>query len=157
MTVAGIISAVKTKTTKNNTLMAYVGLEDDTASMELLCFSRVLSDSGSYLKAGVAVAVQGKISIRDEKEPQLMVDRVLPLGEPVSAGAKQTLWVKLTDGGAPLVWLRRLLGMFPGQDQVIVYLADQKKKLHSYCQHHQALIAELDEVLGQENVVLDGR
>ena len=157
VTVAGIISAVKTKTTKNNTLMAYVGLEDDTASMELLCFSRVLSDSGSYLKAGVAVAVQGKISIRDEKEPQLMVDRVLPLGEPVSAGAKQTLWVKLTDGGAPLVWLRRLLGMFPGQDQVIVYLADQKKKLHSYCQHHQALIAELDEVLGQENVVLDGR
>lgn len=61
--------------------MAYVGLEDDTASMELLCFSRVLGDSGAYLKAGVAVAVQGKISVRDEKEPQLMVDRVLPLGE----------------------------------------------------------------------------
>ena len=92
VTVAGIISSVRTKTTKNNSLMAYVGLEDDTASMELLCFSRVLGDSGAYLKAGVAVAVQGKISVRDEKEPQLMVDRVLPLGEPEGCGSKQTLW-----------------------------------------------------------------
>lgn len=137
--------------------MAYVGLEDDTASMELLCFSRVLGDSGAYLKAGVAVAVQGKISVRDEKEPQLMVDRVLPLGEPGSCGSKQTLWVKLADGGAPFTWLRRLLDMFPGQDPVIIYLSDQKRKLHTYCQHHQALLGELGEVLGQENVVLKGR
>ena len=157
VTVAGIISSVRTKTTKNNSLMAYVGLEDDTASMELLCFSRVLGDSGAYLKAGVAVAVQGKISVRDEKEPQLMVDRVLPLGEPEGCGSKQTLWVKLADGGAPFTWLRRLLDMFPGQDPVIVYLSDQKRKLHTYCQHHQALLGELGEVLGQENVVLKGR
>lgn len=132
VTVAGIISSVRTKTTKNNSLMAYVGLEDDTASMELLCFSRVLGDSGAYLKAGVAVAVQGKISVRDEKEPQLMVDRVLPLGEPEGCGSKQTLWVKLADGGAPFTWLRRLLDMFPGQDPVIVYLSDQQEKLHTY-------------------------
>lgn len=47
--------------------------------------------------------------------------------------------------------------MFPGQDPVIIYLSDQKRKLHTYCQHHQALLGELGEVLGQENVVLKGR
>ena len=37
-------------TTKNNSLMAYVTLEDDTGSMELLAFSRVLEESGNYLQ-----------------------------------------------------------------------------------------------------------
>lgn len=44
VTIAGVITSSKTKTTKNNSLMAYVMVEDDTASMELLCFSRVLGD-----------------------------------------------------------------------------------------------------------------
>ena len=153
VTVAGIIAAVKTKTTKNNTLMAYVSLEDDTGTMELLCFSRVLGDSGAYLKAGVPVAVQGKISVRDEKEPQLMADQVVPLGEPGGGAAGEELWIKLERSDAAFPWLRRLLDMFPGEDQTIVYLADRRKKLQTQCRHHPALLQELAEVLGQENVV----
>ena len=42
VTVAGIVASSKTRPTKNGSLMAYVVLEDETASMELLCFSRVL-------------------------------------------------------------------------------------------------------------------
>ncbi len=157
LTVAGMISSVRTKTTKNNTLMAYVVLEDDTGSMEALCFSRVLSDSGPYLKANLPVAMQGKLSVRDEKEPQLMVDRVLPLNgsEPdPSAGQTQTLWIKLPDAGACFTWLKRLLDMFPGEQRTVVYLAAEKKKLQSWCAHHPALLAELTEVLGRESVVV---
>ena len=62
-----MVSASKTKTTKNNTLMAYVTLEDDTGSMELLVLARVLGECGSYLKEGMAVAASGRISVRDEK------------------------------------------------------------------------------------------
>ena len=157
VTVAGMVSSVKTKTTKNNSLMAYVTLEDDTASIEMLCFSRVLSDSGAYLKANTPVVVQGKISVRDEKEPQIMVDRVLPLNqaaaEETSSGG-QTLWVKLPDSGPSFQWLKRLLDMFPGKDETIVYLADQKKKLRAQCLYHTALVDELSEVLGRENVVI---
>ena len=43
VTIAGVVISSKTKTTKNNTLMAYVMVEDDTASIELLCYSKVLS------------------------------------------------------------------------------------------------------------------
>ena len=38
VTLAGVITASRTKTTRNNSLMAYVTLEDDTASMEMLVF-----------------------------------------------------------------------------------------------------------------------
>ena len=79
--IAGVISAYRTRTTRNNTLMAYVTLEDGTGTMELLCFSRVLEESGSYIRENNAVLVQGKISVRDEKEPQLMADGVQPLSQ----------------------------------------------------------------------------
>ena len=55
VTVAGVVTSSKTKTTKNNTLMAYVMVEDSSASIELLCFSKVLSASGSYLSEGNAL------------------------------------------------------------------------------------------------------
>ncbi len=70
ITVCGVVTSSKTKTTRNNSLMAYVTVEDDTASMELLCFSRVLDTCGAYLKENQAVVVKGKLSVRDERLPR---------------------------------------------------------------------------------------
>ena len=58
VTVAGVVTSSKTKTTKNNSLMAYVVVEDDTAAIELLCFSRVLDTCGAYLKENQAVVIE---------------------------------------------------------------------------------------------------
>jgi len=159
--ITGVIATVKTKTTKNNSLMAYVNLEDASGSMELMVFSRTLSESGAYLKAGTPVAVTGRISVRDEKEPQLMVDRVEPLDRelkdkpaPAQVSKQRTLWIKLETADEQFQWLRKLLDMFPGKETAIVYLADTKKKLQTGCVIHEALLAELNEVLGRENVVV---
>jgi DNA polymerase-3 subunit alpha len=76
---AGIISSVKTKTTKNNSLMAYVTLEDGGGSMEMLVFQRTLSEAGQLLSEGTPVLARGKISLRDEKEPQLLCDMMAPI------------------------------------------------------------------------------
>ena len=161
VTLAGVVASVRTKTTKNNTLMAYVMLEDATGAMELLCFSRTLTESGAYLKANLPVVVTGRVSIRDEKAPQLMVDQVIPLSGarklPVAAGENQALWIKLPDGGERFTWLKTLLSMFPGEAPVIVYLADQRRKLQTHCLHHEALLDELRETLGEKNVVLKER
>ena len=158
MRLAGVVASVRTKTTKNNTLMAYVMLEDATGAMELLCFSRTLTESGAYLKANLPVVVTGRVSIRDEKAPQLMVDQVTPLSgarkRPAAAGENQALWIKLPDGGERFTWLKTLLSMFPGEAPVIVYLADQRRKLQTHCLHHEALLDELRETLGEKNVVL---
>ncbi len=155
VTLAGVVASVRTKTTKNNTLMAYVMLEDATGSMELLCFSRTLTESGAYLKANLPVAVSGRVSVRDEKAPQLMVDRVIPLGSaPRRTEGEQVLWVRLPDGGASFNWFKKLLNMFPGENPAVVYLADSKKKLQTHCILHDALLAELREALGEASVVL---
>ena len=155
--VAGVISTYKTRTTRNNTLMAYVNLEDDTGGMELLCFARVLDESGSYIRENNAVLVNGRISVRDEKEPQLMVDAIRPLGEADEAPAPpaEKLYLRFPNREDPrLRKVKLALSFFPGENPVVLYFEDCKKRVGSRCQIHPALIADLKERLGEANVVV---
>ncbi|WP_295626590.1 DNA polymerase III subunit alpha [uncultured Intestinimonas sp.] len=160
VTLAGIVAASKTKTTKNNSLMAYVTLEDDTGAMELLVFARTLDRCGSYLKEGAAVCVEGRLSVRDEKSPQLLADAVRPLGEPESASTEENkkvekLYIKLPTAKSPVFEkIRRVFLMFPGEQQAVFYFADTRKRLGASCIIHPALCQELTELLGAENVVV---
>ena len=158
--IAGVISTYKTRTTRNNTLMAYVNLEDDTAAMELLCFSRVLDESGGFIRENNAILAMGKISVRDEKEPQLMVDAIRPLSEdPMAAhtaqGGGQKLWLRIPSREDPRMRKIKLaLSFFPGEEQVILYYEDCQKRVGTRCQIHPALVADLKERLGEANVVV---
>ena len=62
VSVAGIVQSLKMKSTRNNSMMAYVTVEDDTASMEMLAFSNVLSQYGGYLRENSAVVATGRLS-----------------------------------------------------------------------------------------------
>ncbi len=62
--------------------MAYVMVEDDTASMELLCFSRVLArPAAHYMKENLAVVVKGPPGWPSgmRKAPQIVCDSLYPL------------------------------------------------------------------------------
>ena len=161
VTLAGVVSSYRTRTTKNNTLMSYINLEDDTGTMELIAFQRVLDDSGSYVKENAAIIVRGRISVRDEKEPQLMVDSIRPMSDlnALSGDAppppEKKLWVKLTSRNDPRMRrLELILTMFPGEQQMIIWCEQEKKRIGARCVIHQGLILELQELLGKENVVL---
>ena len=156
VTVAGVISTYRTRTTRNNTLMAYVNLEDDTATMELLCFARVLGESGGYIRENNAVLVTGRISVRDEKEPQIMVDSIVPLGqEPQPQEKPQRLYIRMSSREDPrLRKVELVLSFFPGESQAVLYFADTKKRYGTRCLLHPALIQDLKERLGEENVVV---
>ncbi len=163
VTVAGIVSSYKTRTTKNNSMMAYVNLEDDSGSMELIVFQRALDAGRQYLKETAAVVVKGRLSVRDEKEPQIMVDSVQPLsgaaGAPAAAAAaepeRQTLYVRMDSTDAKnRRKIELLLEMFPGKDRMVLYFADTGKRLGADCVIHPALLRELREMLGEQNVVV---
>ncbi len=157
VTVAGVISTYRSRTTKNNTMMAYVNLEDDTGAMELLCFSSVLERSGSYIRENNAVLVNGRISVRDEKEPQLMVDELRPLGALETKVTEQKLYLRFPSQEDPrLHKVRLVLSFFPGESPVILYFADINKQARGRCEIHPALLDDLRERLGAENVVLKG-
>ena len=164
ITICGIVTSSKTKTTKNNSLMAYVTVEDDTASMELLCFARVLESCGSYLKENQAVVVKGRLSVRDEKAPQILCDSAYPLSgadAPASAGTQvpvtpgQVLYLKFPSLDHPSVrHMKLVFQMFPGTTTVKMVMADTRKVYGTHVILHEALLQEARETLGAENVVV---
>lgn len=161
VTLAGVVASYRTRTIKNNALMSYVQLEDDTGTMELIAFQRALDNGGSYIKDNAAILVKGRISVRDEKEPQLMVDSIRPLSDLNSVGsdapppAEKKLWVKLPSRYDPAMKrIELILTMFPGQQQMIIWCEREQKRIGARCIIHEGLVLELKEMLGDENVVI---
>ena len=164
VTVAGIVASSKTRPTKNGSLMAYVVLEDETASMELLCFSRVLDKCASYLAVNSPVLIKGRLSLRDEKPPQIVPDVVFPL-ESCGVGALQDS--KAAESDTAAVYLRvksiddpafshllLVATMFEGKVPLKIRIADTGKLWGGFCMDHPAFLKECREWLGPENVVV---
>ena len=152
------------KPTKNNSMMAYVSLEDDTASVEMLAFSNVLNQYGGYLKENSPVVVTGRLSIRDEKEPQIVINRARPISdfanesapEPVqSPVAVSTLYLQLTGESDPRYRkVKAILSMFPGSGKVVLFFADNRTRRGTQADFDSRMLEELKNLLGSPNVVL---
>ncbi len=76
VTIGGIITEKKAKTTKNNNLMAFVTLEDLYGSIEIIVFPNVLTRYGDLLINENAVFVDGRLSIREEEQPKIICESV---------------------------------------------------------------------------------
>ena len=164
VSVAGVVQSVKMKTTRNNSMMAYITLEDDTAAVEMLAFSNVLNQYGGYLAENQPVVVTGRLSLRDDKEAQIVINRARPMSDFAQESApeqEQTLlrdgklYLKLPTEESPLFGkIKAILNMFPGENQVVLYFADTKQRRGTLCQLDMRMIKELVDVLGDENVVI---
>ncbi len=166
VTIAGIVTSNRTRTTKNNTLMAYVVVEDEVSSMELLCFSRTIEQCGSYMAVNTPVVVKGRLSVRDEKPPQIMCDTIYPLDtkavpaapEPPKEKKACTIFLRFPSmDSAAFRHIRLVMTMFEGETPVKIRLADTGKLLAGKCLNHPALLAECRQWLGEENVVVRER
>ena len=168
VSVAGIVQSVKMKTTRNNSMMAYVTVEDDTASIEMLAFSNVLSQYGGYLRDGSAVVITGRLSLRDDKEPQIVVNRARPISDfaqgtpepeitpqPAQAVRQGTLYLRLPgEEGKLYPKIRAIVNMFPGDSSVVLYFADTGRRRGARAALAESMLRELKNVLGEGNVVV---
>ena len=166
VSVAGIVQSVKMKTTRNNSMMAYVTVEDDTAAIEMLAFSNVLTQFGSYLKENMPVVITGRLSVRDDKDPQIVINRARPISDyaeqPPQSAQEQSkreltgkLYLKLpSEDSLEYNKTRAILSMFPGDNQVVLYFADTAVRRGTRCGIRENMLRELENLLGSGNVVL---
>ncbi len=165
VSVAGIVQNLKMKTTRNNSVMAYLTVEDDTGAMEMLAFSNVLSQYGGYLKEGAAVVITGRLSLRDDKEPQIVVNRARPISDyaenpdrepaPKAPPRKGTLYLRLPgEEGRLYPKVRAIVNMFPGENGVVLYFADTGARRGARAALAEPMLRELKKQLGDGNVVV---
>ena len=170
VSVGCVVQNVKMKTTRNQSMMAYVTVEDETGSMEMLAFSNVLSQYGGYLRENAAVVITGRLSIRDEKDPQIVINRARPVSDYVSEEIlteqlpeepktvqplRGTLYLKIPSETDPVFRkVKAIVKMFPGDDSVVVVFADTRKRMGAKAGLDGRMIDELKNLLGDSNVVV---
>lgn len=166
VTIAGVVQSSRVRTTKNGSVMCYVGVEDDTGAMEVIAFRRAYESGREFIADNALVIIKGKISLRDEKEPQLMADEIRPISDlgrrpaaaPSQKGGEQTgrtLWVRLPSADDKrIARIELILTMFIGEERLIIYCEKEKRRLAASAKLHPSLIAELRELCGDENVVI---
>lgn len=158
---AAVITAVRMKTTKNNSMMAYVTAEDLTGSVELIAFSSVLQQAGDWLREDKAVWIAGRIDAREDEAPKILPSAVYPLEEQylerareavqergfsrrremprrqpqpnaVQGGCRHKLYLRIDSLDDPRLGdVKALLGQYRGDLPVYLFCADTRKTLRA--------------------------
>ena len=77
----GIIAEKKLKAARSGNMMAFVQLEDMYGTTEVLVFPKVYERVSHLLEQDAAVVMAGKLSVREDESPKLLLDRVAPLDQ----------------------------------------------------------------------------
>ena len=78
---AGIITSVKKKYTKNNTIMAFVTVEDLYGTVEIIVFENCYQEASKYLVEESIVMVEGRLTIREDDEPKIVARSIKIFGD----------------------------------------------------------------------------
>ncbi len=167
-----IVTSKKLKTTKSNDTMAFIDIEDTTASLEAIVFPKLLADTAKLVNVGSTAVITGRVSLREEEEPKIVCENIESVEQaaaattasehPVSAPEKKTregLFLKLASRqDERLKKVQNILEYFNGSTVVYVYFTQDKeltKAPNALCTTpHPVMLGELKRILGEENVVL---
>ncbi len=106
VTIGGLVSAIRTQTTKKGQLMSFLTLEDLYGQVECILFPRVHDRFYSMLNKDEAVMVYGKLSIREDEDTKILVDNIKPLNK--AGSAKKDTQIKKNPGGLNDVQLAKI-------------------------------------------------
>lgn len=170
VTVGGIITGKKTKTTKSNNLMAFVSLEDLYGIMEVIVFPTVLARYGELLTDENIVLVRGRISVREEEQPKIICEEVSTLKRDDESGRNprnqpEKLYIRTDEpeNGRMLASVMSLFKFFKGDTPVCICSEKNKdapKKVvdsEYWVKLNESLLLELKRRFGEENVKVVGR
>ena len=176
---ACVITAVRLKSTKNGSMMAYVTVEDESAAIELVVFPRSLQQCGAYLTEDSAVLLTGKIDAREDEAPKILLNEAQPLTEAAVSSmqsrehpqqsvytdaqaariAPQKLYLRINSMQSE-EWpqIKEILVKQPGDTPVYLYPMDTKKKTLAarryWCQPDVPFLEKLRFLLGEEDVII---
>nr|WP_297275460.1 DNA polymerase III subunit alpha [uncultured Agathobaculum sp.] len=176
---ACVITAVRLKSTKNGSMMAYVTVEDESAAIELVVFPRSLQQCGAYLTEDSAVLLTGKIDAREDEAPKILLNEAQPLTEAAVGSmlarehpqqsvytdaqaarmAPQKLYLRISSMQSD-EWpqIKAVLVTQPGDTPVYLYPMDTKKKTLAarryWCQPDVPFLEKLRFLLGEEDVII---
>ena len=79
--VCGIVTRRQLKMTKNGAQMAFLTFEDNFGEMEVIVFPKVLDRYAALFTDEAALCIVGQLSLRDDEDPKLLAQTIVPLDD----------------------------------------------------------------------------
>jgi DNA polymerase-3 subunit alpha len=152
--IGGMITTKTIKTTRNNSMMAFIMLEDLFGVVEVIIFPKDYEKFKAMLEPDNKIFIRGKVTVEEEKAAKLICQDMIPFDS-----IPQEVWIKYPDQAAfqkDEQSLYALLDEYDGNDIVVVFCEREKsmKKLPKSrsVKADKDLIQRLFSIYSEENV-----
>jgi DNA polymerase-3 subunit alpha len=152
--IGGMITSKTIKTTRNNSMMAFITLEDLFGNVEVIIFPKDYEKYKLMLEPDQKIFIRGKVTVEEEKAAKLICQDIIPFDS-----IPQEVWLKypsLEDFQKDEQSLYHLLDQYDGNDNVIIFCEAEKcmKKLPKSrsVKADKDLIGQLITIYKEENV-----
>ncbi len=149
----GIVDSVNVKTTKNNKMMAFVSVEDLYGVVELVVFPNVFRKCREVLSEDSVVVVKGKISTREERDSNILVDEIYSIDDMFTtihylAFENMSQFEKLNSS------IQKILSYNKGNEHVVFFIKEGRltKKYGETVHFDDELLSTIKRILGADNV-----
>ena len=152
--IGGMITAKTVKTTRTNSLMAFITLEDLYGTVEVIVFPRDYDKNRSVIEEDRKVLIKGRVTVEEDKPAKLICSEILPFDE-----LDKDLWIQFetrADYEREEQFVLDTVRRYDGRDMVHIYL--HKERAHKLLPRSYATRAEgelleiLRDRLGADNV-----
>ncbi|HEU4335171.1 MAG TPA: DNA polymerase III subunit alpha [Candidatus Eisenbacteria bacterium] len=144
----GIVAGVKGHMDRNKRPMAFVTIEDLEGSVEATCFADLWERARGTVVPGAVLEVKGRVNLRDEADPKMVLLAARAVAVPDPAAAK-ALHLDIEPGSSDqaLDQVRALLVRHPGESPVYFTVRDASGPAATV-RSRRLLVDPCDELLG---------
>jgi len=154
--IGGMVTSKTIKTTRSNSMMAFITLEDLFGNVEVIIFPRDYEKFKTMIEPDQKIFIRGKVSVEEEKPAKLICQDIISFDS-----IPQEIWIKYPNLSAfqqDEQSLYSVLGEYDGHDSVIIFCEEEKcmKKLPKSrnVKAEKELIDRLISIYLKENVVI---
>jgi DNA polymerase-3 subunit alpha len=155
--IGGILTEIKQKVTRNNTIMAFLTLEDLSGTIEVIVFSRTLEKLRNLIQPDAIVKIKGRVSIKDDELPKLICESIEGL-EKVNS---DKLYIKVGNEEEVKSVNKKIKNFILGYEgNTAVYVFDAEKRQNyrlsrdKWIDSSSEVVELLKDIYGEENVKL---
>jgi DNA polymerase-3 subunit alpha len=154
--IGGMVTSKTIKTTRSNSMMAFITLEDLFGNVEVIIFPRDYEKFKTMIEPDQKIFIRGKVSVEEEKPAKLICQDIISFDS-----IPQEVWIKYPNLNAfqqDEQSLYSILSEYDGHDSVVIFCEEEKcmKKLPKSrnVKAEKELIDRLISIYLKENVVI---
>ena len=150
--------------------MAFLTVEDETGSIEVIVFPKTLEECRLHIREGNVALIRGRISMREDEDTKIVCENIGPCpdeksveitAEPEQKNEKKKvkgLFLRFDNASSPQIEVcRRFLAIFDGETPLYYFFADKKEynrnPIGQNIDVNKVLLRELRKILGDSNVI----